>query len=66
MGRERRSTISAEGTVPPSPVSTSVDPADPLVFAMMAATAAAVAAVASYFPARWAAPVNPALTLRDE
>lgn len=43
-----------------------VSPADPAVFAAVALCLAAVAAVASFLPARRAARIDPALTLREE
>ena len=39
---------------------------DPSTFAAVAASFAAIAALASYFPARHATLVDPAITLRDE
>jgi ABC-type lipoprotein release transport system permease subunit len=43
-----------------------VSPADPAVFTVVALCLAAVAAAASYLPARRAARIDPALTLREE
>ncbi len=43
-----------------------VSPADPAVFAAVALCLTAVAAAASYLPARRAARIDPALTLREE
>jgi len=41
-------------------------PSDPKVVFMAITMLAVVAMVASYFPARWAASVNPMAALRDE
>ena len=41
-------------------------PSDPKTVLMAIAMLAIVAMVASYFPARWAASVNPITALRDE
>jgi predicted permease len=43
-----------------------VSPTDPLVLLAMGALLAVVSAVASYWPARWASSVDPALALRVE
>ena len=43
-----------------------VDPADPILLALVALTMLAVAFASSWFPARRAASVDPAVTLRED